>query len=96
MKNCPDYTMICMHNLLWGIVLEVSNEIAKILIGDLQQWVEKQWFCYWHQCINTYETARARHIKLVDERIGSLKSSTLVAQAKYILILIVNDWKQIY
>ena len=29
MKNCTDYTMICIHYLGWGIVLEISNEIGK-------------------------------------------------------------------
>ena len=28
-KNYTDYTMICMHYLVWSIVLEISNEIAK-------------------------------------------------------------------
>ena len=28
MKNCAEYTMICIHYLVWGIVLEISNGIA--------------------------------------------------------------------
>ena len=26
--NCAEYTKICMHCLVWGIVLEISHEIA--------------------------------------------------------------------
>ena len=29
MKNCADYTMICIHYLVWGIVLEISKENNK-------------------------------------------------------------------
>ena len=27
-NNCAEYTMIYIHCLVWGIVLEISNEIA--------------------------------------------------------------------
>ena len=43
MKNCAEYTIISIHYLVWGMVLEISNEIAKknqmqnILSGQLQQ-----------------------------------------------------------
>ena len=29
MKNCAEYTKICIHCLVWGIVIEISDEIAK-------------------------------------------------------------------
>ena len=29
MKNNAEYTMICIHYLIWGKVLEINNEIAK-------------------------------------------------------------------
>ena len=50
MKNCAEYTTICIHDLAWGILLEISNEIAKriqrkeILSTNLQQWVEEMGF----------------------------------------------------
>ena len=28
-KNSAAYALICMHFLLWGIVLKISNEIVK-------------------------------------------------------------------
>ena len=46
-KTCAQYTMICLHLLVWGIVLEISNEKAKkslsskIMSGNLQQIVER-------------------------------------------------------
>ena len=46
------------------------------------------------QCNNPQETTRVRQIKLVDESSDSLKLSTLLAQVKYILILLVNVEKQ--
>ena len=64
-KNCADYTMICIHYLAWSIVLEISNDIAKkikckeILRGDLQQRVEKMGFDNEQQYNNTSEAARA-------------------------------------
>ena len=51
-------------------------------------------FDYEQQCNNTKETERVRQLKLVDESIDSLKLSTLLAQVKYNLILIVNAEKQ--
>ena len=39
---------------------------------------------------NILETARGRHVMLVDERIDALKLSTLLTQVKYNLILRVN------
>ena len=29
MKNCADDTMICIYYLVWGIILEISNQIAE-------------------------------------------------------------------
>ena len=37
MKNCAEYTMICLHYLAWRRALEISNEISK------NSKVEKLW-----------------------------------------------------
>ena len=44
---------------------------------------------------NTEETARARQMKFVDENIDTMKLSTILAQVRYILILIVYVEEQI-
>ena len=42
MKICAEYTLIYIHYLIWGMVLEIRNEMGKeiqrreILRGDLQ------------------------------------------------------------
>ena len=28
-KNCTDYTMVCIHYLVWGIVVEIRKEIME-------------------------------------------------------------------
>ena len=101
MKNCADYNiMICIHYPRIGYNTRNKDEIAKkirctkILSGNLQQWVEKMGFGNRLQYSNTWETARARHIKLVDKSIDAFKLSTLLAQVKHILIWIVNVEKQ--
>ena len=93
--------MLCIHYLVWGIVLEIRNEITKkiqrkeIPRRNLQPSVVKMKFDNRQQYNNTQETARARQIKFVDKRIDVLKLSTLLAQVIYILILLVNVERQL-
>ena len=59
MKKCEEYTMICIYYLVWGAVLEISDEVVKkiqrkeILSGNLQLWVEKMGFDNGRQYNNT-------------------------------------------
>ena len=88
--NDAEYTMTCIQYIVQGIVLEISNKIAKK--NPTQRNSERKSITMSRK--NKSRQWATGTIILVDESMDAVELSTLVVQVKYTLILIVNVQKQ--